>query len=671
MFRQTTKQNRSQNTVIYLLYASIIVTILSGIFINLNSRNLSNNGRAIAQTYEILVNIEKINSIIREAESGQRGFLLTGNPAYLDPYNQARNTIDAALRNLDKMISNNDTQKKRVARLKTNVKYKMNELNEVILVRNTKGFEATLEAVASDKGKNFSDIISSILAEIEDTEKQLLEQRNQTAIQNAEYSGIIQILSVTFSLAISFVAIFTILNERAKRIESFAKIDQQTKDLVMDLGAEQQIDKQNEEAVLRNLIQCLENAKNFIQQIGDGNYDVEMKGITPQNAHLNTRNLAGELINMRNKMREVAEKEKQRNWATEGLAKFSDILRQHNNSEIKELAEAILSNLIKYIGAVQGGLYILEENPHRIAQLELVACYAFERKKYKKQFIEIGEGLIGQTFLERQTVFMTDLPPNYAHIVSGLGTTQPHCLLIVPLVINQEAYGVLEILSYQVLQPYQIDFVERLTESITSTIVSARGNARTKYLLVELQRQTEQLRAQEEEMRQNAEELQATQDEMQRRQNALEQLKANLEKEINQRTQELKTIADRYELMANTIPQGFWEAKVPQDLNFNRETEFWWNDKVYQILGYTQEEFPNKMSSWSDRIHPEDKSKVFSAFMAHLKDQTGKTPYEVTYRLRMKDGNYHTFYTKGTTLRAEDGTPIKVGGVIGKVENVT
>src|SRR5260221_638206 len=148
--------------------------------------------------------------------------------------------------------------------------------------------------------------------------------------------------------------------------------------------------------------------------------------------------------------------------------------------------------------------------------MSMVSCYAWDKKKFITQKIHLGEGLAGQAWQEVDTIYLTDIPQNYIRITSGLGDANPNAILIVPLKVNDQIFGAVEIATFGAFKDFEMEFVKRIAESIASTISSVKINARTQRLLSESQQMTEEMRAQEEEMRQNMEELQATQEEMQR-----------------------------------------------------------------------------------------------------------------------------------------------------------
>lgn len=274
------------------------------------------------------------------------------------------------------------------------------------------------------------------------------------------------------------------------------------------------------------LEETIENAQVFIRQMENGNLSEEV-----DLQELETNSLMHSLISMRNKMREIAEQEKKRNWSTEGLARFVDILRSKNDN-LQDLGEAIIVNIVKYLGANQGSLYFIN-NDGAEALLELIGCYAYDRKKYRNHQIRIGEGLSGQAVLEKEMIYMTNLPADYLKITSGLGEALPRNLLILPLLLNDQVYGVIELASFNVFENHHRDFLKKLGESVASTIANVRVNQQTRKLLEETQAQTELMRAQEEEMRQNMEEITATQEEMSRIVNAAQEKEGYVKEFMN------------------------------------------------------------------------------------------------------------------------------------------
>jgi len=212
--------------------------------------------------------------------------------------------------------------------------------------------------------------------------------------------------------------------------------------------------------------------------------------------------------------------ESHHSWMNEGEAFFGGLLRQ-TYLNTQELADTILNNLISFVNATQGGFFIKNDEKYPPV-FEMIACYAFDRKKIIQKDIYLGEGLVGTCGIEKQTIFMTHIPPDYLTINSGTGEAVPKSLLIVPLISDNQTIGVIELASFNVFEPHQIQFVEKIAKTIAITVATFRINMQTNLLLTQSKEQTEAMSAQEEEMRQNLEELLATQEESARKSAELE-----------------------------------------------------------------------------------------------------------------------------------------------------
>jgi len=208
--------------------------------------------------------------------------------------------------------------------------------------------------------------------------------------------------------------------------------------------------------------------------------------------------------------------DRKRVWITEGLAQFGYIIRTNNS--LAQLCNDVIVFLVKYLNANQGGVFVVKVDAGN-ETLELMASYAYDRKKYFVKTIEKGEGLVGQCYIDKDLIMMTDIPDEYMRITSGLGNSNPKALLVAPMIGNQNVEAVIELATFGTFEEYHIEFIKKIGEIMASTISNVKTNQMTSQLLTESKMQSEQMRSQEEEMRQNMEEMKATQEEIERKEN--------------------------------------------------------------------------------------------------------------------------------------------------------
>jgi diguanylate cyclase (GGDEF)-like protein/PAS domain S-box-containing protein len=128
---------------------------------------------------------------------------------------------------------------------------------------------------------------------------------------------------------------------------------------------------------------------------------------------------------------------------------------------------------------------------------------------------------------------------------------------------------------------------------------------------------------------------------------------------------ENERLRTRFYLMLHATNDGMWDMAISGVRDTDAANPFWYTDQFRRLLGYTCEaEFPNLLSSWSSRLHPEDVAATLAAFEAHLADRSGATAYDVRYRLRCRSGEYRWFHALGNTLRDADGRPLRIAGAL-------
>ncbi|MDJ1486165.1 PAS domain-containing protein [Cytophagaceae bacterium YF14B1] len=394
--------------------------------------------------------------------------------------------------------------------------------------------------------------------------------------------------------------------------------------------------------MLRALLVLLDNQKRlvrFTEAVAQENFGVEADMFGGNGP------VVASLIRMRNSLEESAVQNANKNWYNEGISKLSLILRK-KEEDLNQMAFSVLRFLVKYVGANQGSFFIINSSDSE-QELVSAATYAYDRQKFGHTRIQWGEGLLGAACLEKQMIYMTEIPQGYTQITSGLGEATPSCLIILPLLYENQVEGAIELALFETLNEHQVNFLNDASNVIASELNGVRTNLKIRLLLQQTQQQTEELKATEEEIRQNMEELSSTQDEMSRQQ-----------KQNNE-------LLQRFDLAAKTTTEGLWDMRVPANLEFTDETHFEWTDNFRRMLGYVSvSDFPNKLGSWSNLLHPDDKERTLTAFSAHLLDFTGKTPYDIKYQVKTRTADYRWFRAVGNTLRDETGKPLRVAGTL-------
>jgi len=286
---------------------------------------------------------------------------------------------------------------------------------------------------------------------------------------------------------------------------------------------------------LSGLITHLKRLSEFANEIGQNTFDTKFTpasdGDVLGNALLRMRD---NLVKAQKEADTRQEENTQRNWASQGIAVFNEVIRDYNN-DLEKLTFAVIEKLVNYTKSNIGGLFIVNEDNLRDKHLELKAFYAYDRHKYLENRVNFGESLVGQCYVEKDTIYVTEVPDDYMFITSGLGNDKPRSILIVPLQFNEVTYGVIELASFKTFDNYKIDFVEKISETIASAISTAKINERTSKLLEESNEKSKRLEQQEVQARENITKVQSKISKLEKKYSALEEEKEKLIQDIEKK----------------------------------------------------------------------------------------------------------------------------------------
>lgn len=341
-------------------------------------------------------------------------------------------------------------------------------------------------------------------------------------------SSLLRLLIITI---IGLIIISIVISIVARTISgTFVGINNKLADLSLGVISDEKMHKTRIKSEITDLTESIEvlsnglkASVNFAGEIGKGNYDAQYRLLS------NEDTLGESLIAMQKSLVKAKEEEDlkkeadaQRNWVTHGLAEFGEIIRQENENA-DNFAYNVLNELLKYMDIVQGAVYFKIEDEYDSEQkFESKAAIAYGKQIMLDTVVTAKDGLFGRVIDEMRLIYLEDVPDSFVTFTQGKREEQkPRNLLLAPMIVNDEIYGIMELISYNHIEKYKIDFVEHLCENMASAVSNVSINAHNAKLLAQSNEQTEVLSQHEEEMRQNLEEMQATQEEATKRQDQL------------------------------------------------------------------------------------------------------------------------------------------------------
>ncbi|NLR92610.1 GAF domain-containing protein [Flammeovirga agarivorans] len=234
---------------------------------------------------------------------------------------------------------------------------------------------------------------------------------------------------------------------------------------------------------------------------------------------INENDILGNLlISMRDQVREQKESVEKQGWIASGLSSISELLL--SVKDIKKLSTKTLREITEYLHAGLGAFYLYDPETE---QLEISACYSEHRRKKVGDKYNVGEGQVGEVFLKNTPTLITNIPEDYTPINSGLGESLPKNIFIVPLSVNKDVVGVIEVASLREFSEQERALLTEIAPSIALTIRTINSQNRTNELLEDSQKTNDILKNKEETLKENMLLLQDTKRQMEIKQKQLEE----------------------------------------------------------------------------------------------------------------------------------------------------
>jgi len=199
---------------------SFVLLIAVGAVAYTSINKLSSTAQWVTHTHEVLEHVASVLNLLKDAETGQRGYLITGEEPFLEPYRTGSAEVFSVIKELRKLTADNPTQQKRIDAIESLAAAKLAELKQTIDLRAKGSVDEAVKIVRGGEGKRFMDDIRRILGEMDDEERGLLKQRAEEGDAAAKGAKSVILLGTLLSLLLVTVAGFLITRSLSRQIGS-------------------------------------------------------------------------------------------------------------------------------------------------------------------------------------------------------------------------------------------------------------------------------------------------------------------------------------------------------------------------------------------------------------------------------------------------------------------
>jgi DNA repair exonuclease SbcCD ATPase subunit len=231
------------------------------------------------------------------------------------------------------------------------------------------------------------------------------------------------------------------------------------------------------------------------------------------------------------------------NWYNKGMTMIMDIISK-NSRDLNTMAIQFINVLVDYLGVDVGALYILVKPENEPPHFEMIGSFAMSDIR-SKMSVSVDEGYLGVCYKEKRKIMVDNLPEKYIVLKSGLGQISLNNLILIPILLDNDLKGAIELAAMEMPPQYKISLIEKLADNLASSIEIVQMNSRMKKVVDQLNSHMEEVNTQKEEMMQNIEEMTATHEESERIRQKHDQLELLLKEKqemIKKYEEEIKTL---------------------------------------------------------------------------------------------------------------------------------
>ncbi|GAA4419788.1 hypothetical protein GCM10023187_54440 [Nibrella viscosa] len=521
----------------FVFVVSTILLLISLVASFYSIRKLIDNSRLVNRTQQVLLESENVISYLKDAETGQRGYLLTLDPTFLQYYQGSYGRTTGSFNRVNQLTKNDPQQQQNLAQVRNLYESRYAQLERVIKFRRNQATRNDTAILRREliRGKQIMDELRVVINRIKAQE--LNQLRTRTAQQEfySTYTPVVLLVSAIISMLITAFAFLRIKKDLDHRI------------------AQQKLAEEKYIETARRISQM----EGVTRTIASGDYSVRSQD--DRDDELGRISIA--LNQMAKALEQTFTELQNREWLQTGSVTLSNAIRGERNPE--RLAGRLIDTLANYLNAPMGTVYLTQNDSD---QYTLAGSYAVRQAP---ALIRTGEGLVGQAIAQQKLIVVDDLPADYPRISSSLGETRPTAVAITPLVYGNDCLGAVELGLLRKPSSLEIALLENNQESLAIGLNAALSYGRLQHLLNETQTQAEELQAQQTELEAvnaeleaqtqrlqiSEEELRVQQEELQQANSELEERGSMLEeknKEIQKKAGELEQ-TNRYksEFLAN------------------------------------------------------------------------------------------------------------------------